>query len=53
MADGRLFPKLDAGEMDLLRRAGREEQLADGQPAYRAGDADVDFFVVVAGGLPC
>ena len=51
MADGRLFPTLDAGEIDLLRRDGRVQHLADGEAAYEAGQADVDFFVVLGGGL--
>ena len=51
MSDNRIFPSLDDGELELLGREGRVEHLSDGQAAYRAGDADVDFFVVVSGGL--
>ena len=51
LTDDRIFPELDPDEMDLIRREGRVEHLADQQVAFRAGDADVDFLVVVSGGL--
>ena len=51
MQDRRLFPVLEADELDLLRREGRVQHLADGEVAYRAGDADIDLFVVETGGL--
>ena len=49
--DARLFPKLDDGEMALCRREGKTEHMADGDVAFRVGQADVDFFVVESGGL--
>ena len=49
LTDSLAFPVLDDSELDLLRKAGRVQRLADGQTAYKAGDADVDFFVVESG----
>jgi len=49
--DQRVFPRLDDGEMDLVRAEGTVEHLADGQAAFIAGDANVDFFVIESGGL--
>ena len=49
--DRRLFPTLAPDEMDLLRREGCIQHLSHGEVAYRAGEADVDFFAVECGGL--
>ena len=51
VTDERLFPTLDDAEMDLLNAHGRTERYADGQVVLQAGEADADFFVVLAGGL--
>jgi thioredoxin reductase (NADPH) len=49
--DARAFPTLDSDEMDLLRSMAREETFSDGQYLFRAGAADIDFFVVESGQL--
>ena len=49
--DARAFPCLDEREMQLLAEWGATETLRDGQTAFRAGDADIDFFVVQEGAL--
>ena len=49
--DLRIFPELTDGELDTVRCRATEHHLADGEAAYTAGDADVDFLVVVTGGL--
>ena len=51
VADLRIFPELTAAELDLVRREATEHRMADGDVAFRAGDADVDFIVVLSGGL--
>src|SRR5687767_9422386 len=45
------FPRLSDAEVDLIRAAATRLELADGDFAFRAGDADIDFYVVEAGGL--
>jgi hypothetical protein len=50
--DKRAFPALDEQEMAVLRLLGKEETYADGQFVFRAGDADIDFFVVESGQQP-
>ena len=47
--DGRAAAKLDDSEMQTLLEYGEVEQLADGEAAYTAGDAEVDLFVVKEG----
>src|SRR4051812_17922121 len=49
--DSRAFPTLDEDEMEVLAELGVSELLRDGQTAFRAGDADIDFFVVQDGNL--
>src|SRR6476646_5269879 len=49
--DARAFPCLDEREMQLLAEWGATETLRDGQAAFRAGDPDIDFFVVQEGAL--
>jgi thioredoxin reductase (NADPH) len=49
--DRRIFPTLDADELELVRRDARVQHLADGELAFRAGEADIDFLVVESGGL--
>jgi len=45
------FPRLDPAELALVAKLGREQQLADGETAFVAGDADIDFCVVLEGAL--
>jgi thioredoxin reductase (NADPH) len=47
----RAFPKLDAEEMDSLRRFGTSEDFADGATIFKAGDAAIDLFVVETGSM--
>src|SRR5438105_2097185 len=48
-ANASAFPSLTEQEMALLRPIARTQELADGETAFRAGDADIDFFVVESG----
>ena len=43
------FPKLSGDEMTIVRSMARGEQFGEGDVVFRAGDADIDFFVVEAG----
>src|SRR5687767_4036091 len=43
------FPRLTHDEMDLVRSVGEERTCRDGEVVLRAGDADVDFYVVESG----
>ncbi|HEX8912396.1 MAG TPA: FAD-dependent oxidoreductase, partial [Humisphaera sp.] len=45
------FPRLTESEMRQVRDAGDRVELADGDFAFRTGDADIDFFVVESGKL--
>jgi thioredoxin reductase (NADPH) len=49
--DARAFPFLDADEMTYLRTLAKVETLVDGQILFRAGQADIDFYVVESGQL--
>jgi thioredoxin reductase (NADPH) len=49
--DTRAFPILDPDEMDYLRTLARIETIEDGHVLFRAGQADIDFFVVESGQL--
>ena len=50
--DRATFPTLSRrGNCDLLRPLARCQDMADGEVAFRAGDADIDLFVVQSGGL--
>lgn len=48
-SDDRTFPTLTAAEVALVRPLADEVALADGAFVFRAGDATLDLFVVVAG----
>ena len=43
------FPTLSEEEMKLLRPLASERRFADGQVIFKAGDADIDLFVVQSG----
>ena len=43
------FPKLSGDEMQIVRSMARREEFGDGDVVFRAGDADIDFFVVKSG----
>src|SRR5438094_8384153 len=45
------FPKLDAGELAALKRLATSCSFADGEIIFRAGDADLDLFVVESGAI--
>jgi thioredoxin reductase (NADPH) len=45
------FPKLEASELALLRPLAVPCTYEDGQTVFRAGDADLDLFVVESGAL--
>ncbi|MDB5172693.1 MAG: trxB [Phycisphaerales bacterium] len=47
--DESAFPTLTDEELRLIRPLGKVEDLADGQAAFRAGDADIDLFVIESG----
>ncbi len=43
-------PILDAAQLEVLRRYGREHEMAAGEVLFAAGDATYDLIVVLAGG---
>lgn len=45
------FPRLDPDELALLRPLATPQVASDGEVVFRAGDRDIDFFVVEAGWL--
>ncbi len=49
--DKRAFPVLDEVELNVLRQLAAVETYEDQQFVFRAGDADIDFFVVETGQL--
>lgn len=49
MIDEAAFPRLTEEELDRLRPYATEQDFADGQIVFRAGDADLDLFIVESG----
>ena len=45
------FPTLDAGELASLAPLATSCSFEDGQTVFRAGEADLDLFVVESGGI--
>src|SRR5437867_5348591 len=45
------FPELNAGELAALRPLATPCSFKDGEPVFRAGDADIDMFVVESGAI--
>ncbi len=45
------FPRLDEADLAALRPLGEVCRFEDGQTVFRAGDADVDLFVVESGAI--
>ena len=45
------FPRLTPDEMDLIRSTAERREYAEGDVVIKAGDADIDFFVVESGQL--
>lgn len=45
------FPHLTDEELAMLRPMAQEQTFRDGQVVFKAGDADIDFFVVEEGAL--
>ena len=45
------FPKLDDGEMELVRSLAHVEEFASGRTIIKAGDPDIDFYVVESGAI--
>jgi len=45
------FPSLSPDEMDFIRGHARRQTFADGEVVFRAGQADIDFFVVESGAI--
>src|SRR5256886_5711744 len=45
------FPKLDAGELAALKPLATSCSFEDGETVFRAGDADLDLFVVESGAI--
>src|SRR6476659_6127016 len=50
-SDAIAFPQLDAGDLAALRPLAQPCSFDDGQIVFRAGDADLDLFVVESGGI--
>ena len=49
--DPTAFPRLDAHEMDVVEEMGRAQRYADGETVFRAGQAEIDLYVVKSGAL--
>jgi thioredoxin reductase (NADPH) len=49
--DARAFPTLDEQELDVFRQIGCVQKFEAGQFVFRAGDADIDFYIVKSGQL--
>jgi thioredoxin reductase (NADPH) len=47
----RAFPELDAAELELLKPLGEEEEHPHGTVLFKAGARDIDFLIVLAGGI--
>jgi thioredoxin reductase (NADPH) len=45
------FPHLDAAELEALRPLTTQTTFEDGQAVFRAGDAELDLFVIESGGI--
>ena len=45
------FPVLDESDLAALRPLAKECSFEDGQHVFRAGDADLDLFIVESGAL--
>src|ERR1700733_13640978 len=45
------FPRLDANDLAALKPLSSSCSFEDGQTVFRAGDADLDLFVVESGGI--
>lgn len=45
------FPRLDAHDLAVLKPLSETASFSDGQIVFRAGDVDLDLFVVVTGGI--
>src|SRR6266699_6425035 len=45
------FPQLDASELAALKPLATSCSFEDGQAVFRAGDAELDLFVVESGGI--
>lgn len=45
------FPRLDAADLEALRPLAMRCTFEDGQPVFRAGDAELDLFVVESGAI--
>ena len=45
------FPTLDRADIERIAKLGKREEYADGDLIFSAGDADIDFIVVEAGGV--
>src|ERR1043166_7764612 len=50
-ADAIAFPQLNAAEIEALRPLATQCTFVDGQHVFRAGDAELDLFVVESGGI--
>ena len=49
--DPQAFPELDDSDLAVIRELAIQCSFEDGQPVFRAGDADLDLFVVEAGAI--
>jgi thioredoxin reductase (NADPH) len=45
------FPRLDADDLEILKPLSESISFSDGQIVFRAGDVDLDLFVVETGGI--
>src|SRR5262249_53298813 len=51
MSEEAAFPRLSAAELAVLKPLATAHDYADGETIFRAGQADIDLFVVESGGI--
>src|SRR5256885_741970 len=51
LSDAIAFPRLDASDLAALKPLAESCTFEDGQAVFRAGDADLDLFVVESGAI--
>jgi thioredoxin reductase (NADPH) len=49
--DAEAFPRLDPHELEVVEAMGEARRYADGEQVFRAGQAEIDLFVVKSGGI--
>jgi thioredoxin reductase (NADPH) len=50
-AESLAFPRLDFHELEVIENMGRAQRYADGEVVFKAGDAEIDLYVVKSGAI--